>query len=682
MAAPQDGVYMIIRLVMLAEFVAITAALAMPESPQSWVLASFVLATAALVVAIFPSPASLGLAKLLRPGLVVLLAAPALWMALQAVPMPMGTLGNPIWATASAALNEPLSEIITVDTGATMLSLAQYCAVLAAALVTAIITLDRYRAAQVLHVLLAITTVATAMWFGKETTVVAGPDGSTVAVLGALLSCATAIRAVDQLRRHSRPGTIAPAPLPALSAAIIAMIICVTVLLIRTNSTAVVAAVLGSGILLSVFAIRRWFLGLWGTAGVFATAAIFFIASATVIPFRTNTDLTIALSTSSQIATERMLQDVGPAGAGAGASTVLLPIYRDIGIGAPRERPTAAAAIVIDMGWAFLCGLVVIALLGACILIRRSLSRAYDYVYPALGAGASIALTILAFADHGILGLGASLLVAALFGLAFGQSVPGAGRDAITLESKEASTWMPGPVPAPRPRFASALVTIWPRVALMVLGIALIMQTIWMVLPEWYRGGQSSLSTGASIAAASPNEISRPVSVAAAREDFWIQGGSRSRGDPALAADEQKTALPAVSNAFARTLRSSPLRGDIWLMLAAVSKHNSTQPSTAAMLKMSYYTAPNDLDLLPLRLSVALATDAVVRELEFRDLIKRDVSLVVTRWPAVRPALVAAHRSATAEGKIYLESLISELDPTFLDNVRGRNSRQGSRLAP
>ncbi|MGY3651191.1 hypothetical protein ACVWW2_006482 [Bradyrhizobium sp. LM4.3] len=126
---------MIIRLVMLAELGAITAALTLPESLQSLGLASFILATAAFVVAIFPSSAPLGLAKLLRPNLVVVLAAPALWMALQAVPMPVDTLGNPIWATASAALNEPLSEMITVDIGATMLSLAQYCAVLAAAFV-------------------------------------------------------------------------------------------------------------------------------------------------------------------------------------------------------------------------------------------------------------------------------------------------------------------------------------------------------------------------------------------------------------------------------------------------------------------------------------------------------------------------------------------------------------------
>lgn len=679
MAAPHDGVYMIVGLVILAELVAITAAFAMPESLQGWVLTSLVLATAALIVAIFLSASSLGLAKLLRPGLVVVLVAPALWMALQAAPMPIGKLGNPIWATASAALNEPLAERITVDTAATMFSLAQYCAVLAVALITAAIAIDRYRAAQVLHVLLSIATIITAMGFGREATGVAGPDGSTVAVLGVLLSCATAIRAVDQLLRHSRPGTIAPAPLPALFAAIIAMIVCVAALLIRANSAAVVAALLGSGILLSVFAIRRWFLGLWGTAGVLATAAIVFIAIATVIPFRTNTDLTIALSTSSQTATERMLQDIGPAGSGAGASTVLLPIYQDVGLGASRERPTAAAAIVIDMGWAFLCGLVVIAMLGACILIRRSLSRTYDYVFPALGAGASIAVTILAFADHGILGLGASLLVAALFGLAFGQSVPGAGRDAIFSESKAASDQIADQARAPRRRFASAFVTIWPRVTLMVLGTVLIMQAVWMVLPEWYFGGRSSLSSVVSTAAAWPNAISKPASVVAAREDLWIRGGSRFSSDSALAAGEQRTALPVTSDGFARALRSSPLRGDIWLMLAATSKHNSSQSSTAAMLKMSYYTAPNDLDLLPLRVSVALATDAVVREPELRELIKRDVSLVVRHRPALRPALVTAYRSASADGKIYLEGLISELDPTYLDQVRTRNSRQGSR---
>ncbi|MHB0768989.1 hypothetical protein [Bradyrhizobium sp. 5.13L] len=665
---------MIFRLAMWAELAAVAAALTIPDSLQSWVLAAFVLATATLMLAAMPVP--LGFAKLLRPGLVAVLAAPALWMAMQAVPMPMGTLGNPIWTAASAALNEPLAEIITVDTRATMVSLAQYCAVLCAALVTAVLALDRRRAAQILHILLSIVTIATAMWFGQKAPGLAGSDGSTVAVLGMLLSCATAIRAIDQIRRHSRPGAIAPAPLPALFAGIIAMFVCAAALLIRADSAAIIAALLGSGLLLSIFAIRRWFLGLWGTAGVLATVAIIFIGTVTIIPFRTDTDPTIALSSSSQIATERILQDVRPAGSGAGASSILLPIYRDAGNGASRERPTAAAAIVIDMGWPFFCGLVVIAMLGACILIKRSLSRAYDYVYPALGAGASIALTILAFADHGVLGLGASLSVAVLFGLAFGQSIGSAGHDALSWESKEASDRAADPVPAPSPKFASAFVTVWPRVALVALGITLNMQALWMIFPEWYLGGRLSLSTAVSTAAAWPNGISKPVSVAATREGSWI---SRPSGNSAQAADEQKADLPTTANEFAHALRSSPLRGDLWLMLATASKRSSSQSSTAALLKMSYYTAPNDWDLLPLRLSVALATDAVVGDAELRDLIKRDVSLVVTLRPALRPALVSAYRLASADGRTYLEDLIAKQDPTYLDQVRTSNSRQGSR---
>ena len=48
---------------------------------------------------------------------------------------------------------------ITVDVPATLLSLAQYCIVLATALVTAVIALDSQRAADVLYMLVSITTV-------------------------------------------------------------------------------------------------------------------------------------------------------------------------------------------------------------------------------------------------------------------------------------------------------------------------------------------------------------------------------------------------------------------------------------------------------------------------------------------------------------------------------------------
>ena len=67
---------------------------------------------------------------------------------------------------------------------------------------------------------------------------------------------------------------------------------------------------------------------------------------------------------------------------------------------------------------------------------------------------------------------------------------------------------------------------------------------------------------------------------------------------------------------------------------------------TAALLRMSYYTEPSDVDLLPLRLSVALGTDTAVREAELRDLIKRDLAFVVAHQPALKQAIVAAYEPA------------------------------------
>lgn len=139
------------------------------------------------------------------------------------------------------------------------------------------------------------------------------------------------------------------------------------------------------------------------------------------------------------------------------------------------------------------------------------------------------------------------------------------------------------------------------------------------------------------------------------------------------ASNQQKSTFPSAMNAAA-TLQHSPSRGDVWLLLAAISKqYRSAGYNTAALLRMSYYTAPNDLDLFPLRLSVALGTDDVVMDPELHDLILRDVNLVVTRRPLLRPALTAAYQAASAEGKIFAEDAISKLDPNYLDEIRARH---------
>jgi hypothetical protein len=105
-------------------------------------------------------------------------------------------------------------------------------------------------------------------------------------------------------------------------------------------------------------------------------------------------------------------------------------------------------------------------------------------------------------------------------------------------------------------------------------------------------------------------------------------------------------------------------------MLAAMADRyhwRGLQP--IALLKMSYYTAPNELALFPLRLQVSLQPNNL-KDPDIQDLTKRDIRLVVTKLPSLKPALVAAYRAAPPTSKAMVERVISEIDPTYLAAMR------------
>ncbi|MDA9503443.1 hypothetical protein XI09_01015 [Bradyrhizobium sp. CCBAU 11386] len=670
---------MIAPLVLLALLLATCLSFLITETLPAAAVASVILATAAsALAALQPTSTFTRLARLLRPLLIIALITPALWMALQLVPIPFGGLGNPIWATASAALNEPLAERFTVDLRATMLSLAQYNAIVATALVTAVVALDRQRAARVLYALVCVTTLVSALAIWRTISpshdsspsayAAAVTNGSIAAALGVILSTAMAIRAFDQLRRPGRSPRSAKGPIASLLAAILSLIVSIATVLVCSDSAMVAAALLGAGTLAAVVAIRRWFFGFWGMAGAVATAAIIFIASFTVIPIKKNTDLTLALSTQSEAATERMLQDIGPVGSGAGTFDALLPVYRDIGVTAVRERPTVAAAIAIEMGHAFLCGLLIVTVVGACTLFKRSLSRGYDYLFPAVGAGASVSLLILAFAKDGILNLSVSLLVAALYGLAFGQSLAlQEFPEAVT--GKHSLGWR---------GYSAAFRNNWARIALVSVGVVLIAQAAWLTSHWWPFGAGFSTVAATVSRDGLTDKVSRAASIAPGHEDVGatrrFTAAAQAMTDELEVQAGQNASRLSPTNALANALHCSPLRGDVWLMLAAIAKQDkSAGYNAAALLKMSYYTAPNDVDLFPLRLSIALGTDAAIREPELRDLVRRDLKVAIARQPAFKPAIVAAYQSASPEGRSLIEKLVSEFDPSYLQNTRARD---------
>lgn len=675
---------MVVRLLMVAVLLAIVSAFAMPETLLTRAALSSVLATAVFGAAIFTSsPAIARFARLLRPLLVLTLLAPAIWMALQLAPIPVRGLGNPIWAAASVALNEPLAERLTVDIRATMLAATHYSAVVALALLSAVVALDRQRAAQLLEALVLTTmfVCAYSIWryiggvdaSPPNESALTATNGAVPAVLGLVLCAAMVVRTIDQIRRVRKPSGFAPAPITKLSLALLAMLICLTAILVRSSSSIAIAALLGTGLLFTVFAIRKWFYRIWGMAGVLATAAVVFLASLTFVPMKKNTDLTIALSMQDHAATERMLQDAGLAGSGAGAYAILLPIHRDMGTMALRERPTAAAAIAIEMGRTFLAGLSIVVVLAAVTLFSRSLLRGYDYVYAATGAAASVSIAVLALVEDGILDFGASLLAAALYGLAFAQSPPSTAGEITYSGSPTNGTNVRDSTGLPM--HASASGSASTRLALGALAIVLVAQSAWLLTDRRYQG---SLPIGSpaiggtlfeTISRAAPNPPARDNGL----RERQLAAAATVDTDETEAPNQQGRTRRSSLNVFAESLRSSPMRSDLWLMLAAMSKeHQSTTYDVVALLKLSYYTAPNDLDLLPLRVSVALGTSAAIREPELLELIKRDVKIAVTNRPALKPAIAAAYRSASVDGRTFADSLLSELDPSYLQSIRVR----------
>jgi hypothetical protein len=226
----------------------------------------------------------------------------------------------------------------------------------------------------------------------------------------------------------------------------------------------------------------------------------------------------------------------------------------------------------------------------------------------------------------------------------------------------------------------------WLRVALVLFGVFLSAQAAWILLAERQRLNHIRLPVDgktALLAFAEQDKIKHAASLAVVRGDLWAESafthGSQLWIDRAMELDDAGDQLNAEARTtLTRALRYSPHRGDVWLMFAALAdqyKWSGYQPSL--LLKMSYYTAPNELALFPLRLNVSLHAKGVIDDAELQDMVRRDISVILTRAPALKPALVAAYRSALPQGKVLAERVISEIDPDYLGVVRAECPQAG-----
>jgi hypothetical protein len=193
---------------------------------------------AALVGIGVPPGEGAHLEKLIRPWAAVALV-PALWMVLQALPLPLflSNFAHPIWSSAAGALDQSIAGSISIDPGMTIIALGRYLTALGVILVATAATIERARARSSLLVLTAVTALVAAFMIAADLGVAdlaalapAGAPASALnamAALGVVISLAAAIQAFEwrQTLRY-RAAPVGAAPAIAAGACIAACTLC------------------------------------------------------------------------------------------------------------------------------------------------------------------------------------------------------------------------------------------------------------------------------------------------------------------------------------------------------------------------------------------------------------------------------------------------------------------------
>ena len=160
---------MIAAFIMLTSLIALLPALVMVDGILANGVVSAIVAIAMVTVVLALDSSELNrFSRLLGPTTFIVLFIPCLWMLLQVLPISIRALANPIWVSTATALDQPFVGAISLDISATLLSLARYCAILAAAFVTATVTLDKQRAESVLCLLTGIAALIAAELIGYD----------------------------------------------------------------------------------------------------------------------------------------------------------------------------------------------------------------------------------------------------------------------------------------------------------------------------------------------------------------------------------------------------------------------------------------------------------------------------------------------------------------------------------
>jgi hypothetical protein len=213
------------------------------------------------------------------------------------------------------------------------------------------------------------------------------------------------------------------------------------------------------------------------------------------------------------------------------------------------------------------------------------------------------------------------------------------------------------------------------RLATSLFAMLLGVQCVWLLLAEFSRPGIYRLPTDAAAADAARNKRSGArwaATFGAIRGDLWAESAF-TYADLMWSDAGRGANLARARSSLAHALTAAPHQSSIWLLLAGLaSRYQLPSIDVKEAVRMSYYTGPSELGLMPLRLAIAVHSDAF-SDIELRDSISREVRLLFTHQQ--KSAIVAAYNAAPSAGRQFIEQTIREIDPSAVESLRASAQR-------
>jgi hypothetical protein len=208
------------------------------------------------------------------------------------------------------------------------------------------------------------------------------------------------------------------------------------------------------------------------------------------------------------------------------------------------------------------------------------------------------------------------------------------------------------------------------RLATSLFAILLGIQCVWLLLAELSRPGIHRLPTDAASAAAARNkrmDATRAAMIGAIRGDLWGESAF-TYADLMWDDGSGRANLAQARSSLYHALTDAPHQSSVWLLLAGLAqRYRLSGIDVKEAVRMSYYTGPSELELMPLRLWIAVHLDAF-SDIELRDSISREVRVLFTHHQ--KSATVAAYNAASSAGRQLIEKTIGEIDPSAVESLR------------